>query len=59
MYSHNKAQQSKNLVHISWDILNTGQFQRSLHATHPLIESTKTISMEDVNTGVLEKVKNI
>ena len=21
MYNHNKAQQSKNLVHISWDIL--------------------------------------
>ena len=24
-----------------------------------LIESTKTTSMEDVNTGVLEKIKNI
>ena len=25
MYNHNKAQQSKNRVHISWDILYIGQ----------------------------------
>ena len=25
MYNHNKAQQSKNRVHISWDILYAGQ----------------------------------
>ena len=25
MYNHNKAQQSKNRVHISWDILYTTQ----------------------------------
>ena len=25
MYNHNKAQQSKNRVHISWDILYNGE----------------------------------
>ena len=33
MYNHNKAQQSKNRVHISWDILYTGQ-----HALLALIQ---------------------
>ena len=33
MYNHNKAQQSKNRVHISWDILYilTDRYRASLH----------------------------
>ena len=27
MYNHNKAQQSKNRVHISWDILSMKDFE--------------------------------
>ena len=30
MYNHNKAEQSKNLVHISWDILYTGGTNRPM-----------------------------
>ena len=30
MYNHNKAQQSKNRVHISWDILYCGSIYISL-----------------------------
>ena len=34
MYNHNKAQQSKNLVHISWDILyiNVKQKEAIIHS---------------------------
>ena len=43
MYNHNKAQQSKNRVHISWDILygavwcryNAVNFLESSHNGHP------------------------
>ena len=35
MYNHNKAQQSKNLVHISWDILY-GKSRKAYIITQPL-----------------------
>ena len=31
MYNHNKAQQSKNRVHISWDILYSSLFSDQLN----------------------------
>ena len=34
-------------------------FIRNIHEAYLLIESTKTTSVEDVRTGVLEKIKNI
>ena len=40
MYNHNKAQQSKNRVHISWDILyNMRHQQVRLRLLHPNIYS--------------------
>ena len=38
MYNHNKAQQSKNRVHISWDILYAVHYVRvnSLGVDHPV-----------------------
>ena len=41
MYNHNKAQQSKNRVHISWDILYVKQScndycEREIYNVHPL-----------------------
>ena len=43
MYNHNKAQQSKNRVHISWDILYQDNFNQDRYAyRHPqmyIIES--------------------
>ena len=32
MYNHNKAQQSKNRVHISWDILYSAYIVESMRA---------------------------
>ena len=38
MYNHNKAQQSKNRVHISWDILYLIQIPRVIRfALNPLL----------------------
>ena len=36
MYNHNKAQQSKNRVHISWDILYSAYFFLILEASKSL-----------------------
>ena len=38
MYNHNKAQQSKNRVHISWDILYQCQASEAVESFFPMIE---------------------
>ena len=37
MYNHNKAQQSKNRVHISWDILYAQEYTAKLQASGKVI----------------------
>ena len=39
MYNHNKAQQSKNRVHISWDILYVCDAD-SYQVQHPSVKAT-------------------
>ena len=37
MYNHNKAQQSKNRVHISWDILYMALIVSQLHVINYIV----------------------
>ena len=41
MYNHNKAQQSKNRVHISWDILYSVKHDIHMYVFHKLHKSRR------------------
>ena len=48
MYNHNKAQQSKNRVHISWDILYGVSIWQALGKMDYIILSTHYIKVASV-----------
>ena len=64
MYNHNKAQQSKNRVHISWDILYMGLDTKMSCLTHKWLEmhgcilSNVATVLEQFYTEMLQFIVN-
>ena len=57
MYNHNKAQQSKNRVHISWDILYLKNEKLSLELSlHDLLNMEKICYTFIVHTKYMEMI---
>ena len=53
MYNHNKAQQSKNRVHISWDILYIVQWHPIVASTHHHPMQVRYISHDNMDNTKL------